>query len=87
MTDDAEIRAMRRQQIDEYLEQRKQFTLGFVRFVLERGLQTKAPRVQGRPEETWRETGRRLYGEEFFEATLLAEVEARRKAIAERRKA
>lgn len=84
MSDDAEGRAILAKKIEAYLELRKTFVVGFVRFVLEQGLEVKAPRVTGRPEETWRKTGRRLYGEELFEATLAAEVEARRKARAER---
>lgn len=72
--------------IDTYLEERKRFVVGFTRFVLERGLQTQAPPVQGKKVETWRDVGRRLYGEELFEATLAAEVEARRVAKAARKR-
>lgn len=84
MSDDAEGRAILAKKIEEYLELRKTFAVGFVRFVLERGLETKAPLIQGRREETWRQTGQRLYGMELFEATLAAEVDTRRKARAER---
>lgn len=72
--------------IDRYLEDRgRMFALGFVRFVLEQGLETKAPQREGKPPETWRQAGRRLYGEKLFEATLAAEVNARREAYAQSR--
>ena len=70
--------------IEVYLKERQKFAVGFVRFVLERGLDTPAPRQEGKKPETWRQAGRRLYGSEVFEATLKAEVEARRQAHAER---
>lgn len=84
MSDDEGGRAILAKKIEAYLELRKTFAVGFVRFVLERGLETKAPPIQGRREETWRQTGQRLYGLELFEATLAAEVDTRRKARAER---
>lgn len=85
MSDDLAGRKILQQTVDAYVDDRKkQFVLGFVRFVLERGLKTLAPQRQGKPPETWRDTGRRLYGTELFEATLAAEVEARRQAHAER---
>jgi hypothetical protein len=65
--------------VDAYLEERRRmFMVGFVRFVLERGLETKAPLQDRKPPETWRQVGRRLYGVEPFEATLATEVQARR---------
>lgn len=83
MSDQDEGGKILRQQIDAYLEERKKFAIGFVRFVLERGLETKAPpRSEGKPAETWREVGQRLYGMDFFEATLAAEIKVRREAHA-----
>ena len=78
-------RAILRRTMDQYLKDREKFAVGFVRFVLERGLQTKAPLRDGKPVETWRDVGQRLYGRELFEATLAAEVQARRQADAESR--
>lgn len=85
MSDDAEGRKKLKLTIEQYLEYRKQFAVGFVRFVLEQGLDTIAPEVRGRPRESWRKTGHRLYGYDLFEATLAAEVEARRQASAQSR--
>lgn len=84
MTDDQERRRRLQVTIDAYLEERKKFVAGFVRFVLERGLKTLAPQREGKRPETWREAGQRLYGRDLFEATLAAEVEARRTGGAKR---
>ena len=84
MTDDQEGRRKLQVTIEAYLEDRKKFVVGFARFALERGLKTTAPQREGKRPETWRDAGRRLYGEELFEATLAAEVAARRQANAER---
>jgi hypothetical protein len=80
MSDDAEGRRILHTTIEGYLKEREKFCLGFVRFVLERGLDTKAPPRDGKPPETWRQAGQRLYGMRVFEATLAAEVAARREA-------
>jgi len=85
MTDDQEGRRKLQATVDAYLEERKKFVVGFVRFVLERGLKTPAPQREGKRPETWREAGRRLYGSDLFEATLAAEIDARRQARAESR--
>lgn len=68
--------------METYLEERKRFVVGFVRFVLERGLKTQAPPTQGKKVETWWDVGRRLYGRELFDSTLDIEVQARRQAKA-----
>jgi len=86
MSTDDQGRQILHTKIDAYLdERRKQFCLGFARFVLERGLDTMAPVRDGKKPETWRQAGQRLYGHEVFEATLAAEVQARREAHAESR--
>lgn len=86
MTDQEDGRRILQATVDRYLEDRaRNFALGFVRFVLERGLDTKAPQREGKPPETWRQVGRRLYGTDVFEATLAAEVNARREAHAQSR--
>lgn len=86
MSAEDEGRQILRVTVDNYLKERQEmFCLGFVRFVLERGLETKAPQRDGKKPETWRQAGQRLYGFEVFEATLAAEVQARREAHAQSR--
>lgn len=86
MSSDNDGRRILEEKVNDYLKDRRQFCRGFVRFTLERGLDTKAPQVEGRKiVETWRQVGRRLYGSELYEATLAAEVAERRQARAEGR--
>lgn len=82
MSNDDDGRRILAGKIDAYLKDREKFCVGFVRFVLERGLKTKAPVRDGKPVETWREVGCRIYGEQLFEATLAAEVAMRRQSRA-----
>ncbi|HSV90886.1 MAG TPA: hypothetical protein VLH80_07285 [Nitrospiraceae bacterium] len=77
-----------KQQLDTYIdERRKLFMAGFARFVLERGMETIAPELKGKPRERWIDVGRRLYGKEHFDGALRAELAAHPELRKKREKA